>query len=56
MRHLMVLFDKNRTVANLVTTTSLHIILVIFTAAGLTKPSRAVWGAFALVQYFSKQQ
>jgi len=47
MRHLMVLFDK-RTTANLLPTASLHIILGIYTAAGLTKLSAAASGAFTL--------
>jgi len=38
MRHLMMLFHK-RTIANLLATASLHIILAIFTADDLTKRS-----------------
>jgi len=44
---LTVLFDK-RTTANLFPTTSLHVILANFTAAGLIKLSPVVEGAFAL--------
>jgi len=47
MRNLMVLFD-NGTTANLLAAASLHIILAIFTGAGLTKLSPTAKGAFAL--------
>jgi len=50
MRHLMESFDK-RTKANLLATALLHIILAIFTAAGLTKLSPV-----RLLLHLSKQQ
>ena len=41
MCHLVVLFDE-RTIADVLPVASLHIILAIFTAAGLSKLSPAV--------------
>ena len=55
MRHLMVLFD-NGTVTNLLAAASLHIILAMFTAAGLTRLSPTVQGPLALAFFQAKEK
>jgi len=47
---------QKKAIANLLATASLHVILAIFTAAGLTKLSAAIYCRTLLLLHFSKQQ